>query len=180
MWVCIDDELAVSVLPTLRQGSAEMQELATRIELYQVVGSEDGSYRRVAESHASNRYLEFDSDALVSVSDENDGAFVMAWHWITDEDAGIDRLLYRRFRLTEEKAIIPVGAHEILIFPKGSVFKAISRDEHGLYRLDWAMKPGEREPVYTFMQPAEIKECLEMPEGGVSLEDTPNERQNNL
>jgi len=47
-------------------------------------------YRDAAFERSRDGDLEVDSNALVSVSGEN-GAYVQAWLWVTDEDAGVTR-----------------------------------------------------------------------------------------
>ncbi len=52
----------------------------------------DGLYRRAAKACQRDGELEIDDDAIVSGSDEGDerGAWVAAWLWIGDDDAGFD------------------------------------------------------------------------------------------
>ncbi len=48
-------------------------------------------YREAAKSlHEVEGEVEIDSDAIVSISDDP-GAYVQAWVWVSDEEAGISR-----------------------------------------------------------------------------------------
>ena len=42
------------------------------------------------ENYAQEGSLEFDDNAVVSIS-EDGGAYVMGWLWIDDKEAGVDR-----------------------------------------------------------------------------------------
>jgi hypothetical protein len=55
------------------------------------VSAEDNLYIKAAhENHYREGELEFDDSAVVSESDD-EGAYVMAWVWVTDEEAGATR-----------------------------------------------------------------------------------------
>jgi hypothetical protein len=45
-------------------------------------------YRSAAGGQAAEGELEVDANAIVSKGDD-DGAYVMAWLWVSDEDAGL-------------------------------------------------------------------------------------------
>ena len=46
------------------------------------------AYREEAKNHQKDGEIEFDEDALVSIS--TNGAYVMGWYWIDEEDIGIE------------------------------------------------------------------------------------------
>jgi hypothetical protein len=55
------------------------------------VSAEDNPYLKAAhERHYREGVLEFDDPAVISESDGG-GAYVMAWVWVTDEEAGATR-----------------------------------------------------------------------------------------
>ena len=46
-------------------------------------------FRDAAEAiHAKEGEIEFDKDAMLVAEGEDDGAYVMAWVWVSDDDAG--------------------------------------------------------------------------------------------
>lgn len=60
-----------------------------RSDLASVSHPDDEKYRDAARRHARDGELEIDANALVSKGTDV-GAYVMAWLWITDEEAGIE------------------------------------------------------------------------------------------
>ncbi len=55
------------------------------------VSADNDPYLKAAhEHHYREGELEFDDTAIISESDD-EGAYVMAWVWVTDEEAGVTR-----------------------------------------------------------------------------------------
>lgn len=80
MWIQIE-------LDQFEKGGADY--IRARIEHYRDI--DDGDSRRYRDAaKVRDGELEVDEDAVVSVSDD-DGAYVMSWQWVSDEDAGIER-----------------------------------------------------------------------------------------
>lgn len=75
----------VGMLGGTTPAAAEMLE-ALQVKMQE--GGNDNAYRRAAFNDHGDDECEIDDDAVVSVGDG--GAFVMAWLWITDDEAGID------------------------------------------------------------------------------------------
>jgi hypothetical protein len=61
--------------------------IANTIQKAQAVDPSDAAYRAAAQAQADDE-LEVDEDAIVSVGSDP-GAFVQAWIWISNEEAGI-------------------------------------------------------------------------------------------
>jgi hypothetical protein len=55
------------------------------------VSADENPYLKAAhEHHDREGEIEFDDTAIISESDD-EGAYVMAWVWVTDEEAGVTR-----------------------------------------------------------------------------------------
>jgi hypothetical protein len=77
MWINLDEQ-------QLRLLQQRVPELHARIQWRD---ADQEKFFRAACEH-SNDDIEFDPDAVVSQGD--DGAFVMAWYWVSNDDAGIE------------------------------------------------------------------------------------------
>jgi hypothetical protein len=79
MWIQIDQQ-------EFERGGADY--IRSRIEHYQDIEDDPltSKYRNTVEL----RDLEVDEDAVVSVAEDDSGAYVMCWQWVSNEQAGID------------------------------------------------------------------------------------------
>jgi hypothetical protein len=87
MWLSLTDDEMNRVGRALRQhGEAEDITLAERLRTDAIPGRNDAAYRSAAADPFGEDY-EIEDDAPVSVSD--DGAYVMAWVYVTDGEADL-------------------------------------------------------------------------------------------
>lgn len=79
MWIEID----------LTQVEARgMDYIRERIAHYTDLEDENAQKYRDAAT-VTDGEIEVDEDAVVSVSEEDGGAYVMSWQWVSDEEAGL-------------------------------------------------------------------------------------------
>lgn len=88
MWMQIDDTQAAALLALATQEPA-VAYLQDRIKHYQQACDPkvEARFREAAQEFAREGELEVDDEAVVSMGD-SPGAYVMAWWWITNEEAG--------------------------------------------------------------------------------------------
>jgi len=91
MWINLADTFIQDVIVALQEASK--QQLADQLQRdrdqFSNRDETEQAYLNVARKmYGSDGDLEFDDGAVVSLSDDP-GAYVMAWKWITDEEAGI-------------------------------------------------------------------------------------------
>jgi hypothetical protein len=161
--------------PPLRK---QLLEAIQKAELVHERDETDEKYFQTArEKLTKEGSLEFDDDAVVSISEEK-GAYVECWIWIDDETAGIDRLIGRRFKSARIMRSEPFADYDksstVVTLAAGMVFKVISKDEIDNYRVDWEgdaevveVASGARQTIpaagaYSFFAEDEVLACLEV------------------
>jgi hypothetical protein len=91
MWMQVDEARMRQVARALRE--AEMGDEAAYVERL-IENYEKSDTAQVYLTHArevlhEEGFLEFDEDAAVSMMDGGDGAYVMAWSWVSASDVGL-------------------------------------------------------------------------------------------
>lgn len=92
MWVNLNDEDAKKIMEALRNANAFELALSFDRKIKAAVDEDVNAevYREAAiKKWAYNDDCEIDEDAIVSKGADA-GAFVHAWVWVRDEDAGIE------------------------------------------------------------------------------------------
>jgi hypothetical protein len=88
MWIRVDDDKAAALLAVATTEPAVLH-FQERVRHYQEAcdAKVEARFREAAVEFAREGELEVDHDACVSMGDAA-GAYVMAWWWITNEEAG--------------------------------------------------------------------------------------------
>lgn len=89
MWLNLTDENIRLIKETMASRGLAGQEILDAITDQENVIPEAEKYIDAAARKGSEGSLEVDADAVVSMGDDA-GAYVMAWLWVTDDDAGIE------------------------------------------------------------------------------------------
>jgi hypothetical protein len=95
LWIQIDEE------KVKERGLAYVRE---RIAHYKagVKSKIEAKYRKAADEMSREGECEVDDGAVVSIGSDS-GAYVMAWMWVTDEEAGITEKQAKRIHAEVDK-----------------------------------------------------------------------------
>ncbi|HIV77298.1 MAG TPA: hypothetical protein H9899_07220 [Candidatus Sphingomonas excrementigallinarum] len=92
MWIQFDEKQLEALTRLVNhaevagpEGHADAEIIRERIAWYNAPDANDQRYRDAVQT---NNELEMDDDAVTSVGDE--GAFVMTWTYVSNEEAGIE------------------------------------------------------------------------------------------
>jgi hypothetical protein len=92
-WICFTQEEIVAlrrILATTPAFPAEVVKIQARLDQYTSAETTDARFRDAAFDIVAPTEGDFDHDDCAVVSRSDEGAYVMCWVWVSNEDAGIE------------------------------------------------------------------------------------------